>query len=94
MSVGGTVQWEGDRVKRICRRCGATFDQERVRCPLCGDIMDREAMKRSCIHCGRLLMGKEYEEAIDLGGWLTGDLVCRECRRKPCGPAILPLPSG
>lgn len=74
---------------KTCQLCGASFDLEQVRCPLCGDIIDRQAMRRHCIHCGKLLMDKEYAKAIDAGGWLTGDLVCGECRSKPCGSAIL-----
>jgi hypothetical protein len=74
---------------RTCQLCGASFDVERVRCPLCGDTTDRETLKRCCIHCGKYLRGKELESAIDLGGWLTGELVCADCRRRPVGAAIL-----
>jgi hypothetical protein len=77
-------------VSRTCRLCGASFTQDRVRCPLCGDIMDRGTLKRSCIHCHRFLRGKELEQAIDSGEWLTGELVCLDCAKLPVAPAVLP----
>jgi hypothetical protein len=74
---------------KTCQLCGARSHRSKGRCPLCGDIIDREVLKRSCIHCGRFLLGKEYVEAIDLGGWFSGELVCRDCIKMPGWPAIL-----
>jgi hypothetical protein len=64
--VGG-LPMEHTEVK-TCQLCGARSYRDNRRCPLCGDVIDREALKRSCIHCGRILFGKEFVEAVDMGG--------------------------
>jgi len=66
---------------RKCGVCGATFEQEIVRCPCCGDTVDREALKRNCDVCGRWLWGRSHAQATAV----KGRLVCRECQTNRIG---------
>jgi hypothetical protein len=91
--INPTFLLEGMEAVTTCQLCDARSHRDNGRCPLCGDIIDREALKRSCIHCGRFLLGAEFVEAVDMGGWFSGELVCRDCRKMPTGPAILTLQS-
>jgi hypothetical protein len=47
-----------------------------LRCPCCGDAIDRDALKRHCDVCGRWLWGRSHAEAMVV----KDRLVCRECQ--------------